>query len=123
MKIFKMIKKNKRTSSNLVRNIFEGIIPPDQVKIRSKANRPFLKKMNFIGIVLVLILTIIGIQHFFKIITLNPETYYVATMPVYISFTAILLLNIGTLILCFLMLIIPSFIITKISPSKSIKFA
>jgi len=68
-------------------------------------------------------LTIIGIQHFFKIITLNPETYYVATMPVYISFTAILLLNIGTLILCFLMLIIPSFIITKISPSKSIKFA
>ena len=61
MKIFKMIKKNKRTSSNLVRNIFEGIIPPDQVKIRSKANRPFLKKMNFIGIVLVLVLTIIGI--------------------------------------------------------------
>jgi lipoprotein-releasing system permease protein len=32
-------------------------------------------------------------------------------------------LNIGTLVLCFLMLIIPSFIITKISPSKSIKFA
>jgi lipoprotein-releasing system permease protein len=68
-------------------------------------------------------LSIIFIQHHFKIITLNPETYYVSTMPVYISFTAILLLNIGTLVLCFLMLIIPSFIITKISPSKSIKFA
>jgi lipoprotein-releasing system permease protein len=68
-------------------------------------------------------LSIIFIQHYFKIITLNPETYYVSTMPVYISFTAILLLNIGTLVLCFLMLIIPSFIITKISPSKSIKFA
>jgi lipoprotein-releasing system permease protein len=68
-------------------------------------------------------LAIIFIQHYFKIITLNPETYYVSTMPVYISFTAILLLNIGTLVLCFLMLIIPSFIITKISPSKSIKFA
>ena len=72
---------------------------------------------NIIGI------SIIGIQHYFKVITLNPETYYVATMPVYISFSAILLLNIGTLLLCFLMLIIPSFIITKISPSKSIKFA
>ena len=72
---------------------------------------------NIIGI------SIIGIQHYFKVITLNPETYYVATMPVYISFLAILLLNIGTLFLCFLMLIIPSFIITKISPSKSIKFA
>jgi lipoprotein-releasing system permease protein len=68
-------------------------------------------------------LAIIFTQHYFKIITLNPETYYVSTMPVYISFTAILLLNIGTLVLCFLMLIIPSFIITKISPSKSIKFA
>ena len=68
-------------------------------------------------------LSIIGIQHFFKIITLNPETYYVAVMPVYISVTAIFLLNVGTLILCFLMLIIPSYIITKIDPSKSIKFA
>tara|TARA_R110002126_G_scaffold258482_1_gene401455 strand:+ start:24291 stop:25526 length:1236 start_codon:yes stop_codon:yes gene_type:complete len=68
-------------------------------------------------------LSIIGIQYFFKVITLNPETYYVTTMPVYISFTAVLLLNIGTLFLCFLMLIIPSYIITKIEPSKSIKFA
>jgi lipoprotein-releasing system permease protein len=68
-------------------------------------------------------LSILFIQHYFKVITLNPETYYVTTMPVYISFSAILLLNIGTLVLCFLMLIIPSFIITKISPSKSIKFA
>lgn len=68
-------------------------------------------------------LSIIFVQHYFKVITLNPETYYVTTMPVYISFTAILLLNIGTLLLCFLMLIVPSYIITKIQPSKSIKFA
>lgn len=68
-------------------------------------------------------LSLIFIQHYFKVITLNPETYYVTTMPVYISFTAIILLNIGTLFLCFLMLIIPSYIITKIEPSKSIKFA
>jgi lipoprotein-releasing system permease protein len=68
-------------------------------------------------------LSIIGIQHFFKVITLNPETYYVTTMPVHISFTAIVLLNVGTLLLCFLMLILPSYIITKIDPSKSIKFA
>ena len=68
-------------------------------------------------------LFIIGIQYFFKVITLDPETYYVTTMPVHISIGAILALNIGTLILCFLMLIIPSYIITKINPSKSIKFA
>jgi lipoprotein-releasing system permease protein len=68
-------------------------------------------------------LSIIGIQYFFGVITLDPETYYVATMPVYISLGAILALNLGTLVLCFLMLIIPSYIITKINPSKSIKFA
>lgn len=68
-------------------------------------------------------LSIIFVQYYFQVITLNPETYYVTTMPVYISFLSILLLNIGTLVLCFLMLIIPSFIITKIVPSKSIKFA
>ncbi len=68
-------------------------------------------------------LSLIGIQHFFKLITLNPETYYVATIPVYISFLTLILLNVGSLIYCFLMLIIPSFIVTKISPSKSIKFA
>ncbi|WP_343329429.1 ABC transporter permease [Polaribacter staleyi] len=68
-------------------------------------------------------LSIIFIQHYFKIITLNPETYYVSTMPVHISLMYVLLLNLGTLIMCFLMLIIPSYIITKINPSKSIKFA
>jgi lipoprotein-releasing system permease protein len=68
-------------------------------------------------------LSIIGIQYFFEVISLNPETYYVSTMPVYISILAIVLLNVGTLFLCFLMLILPSYIITKIEPSKSIKFA
>ena len=68
-------------------------------------------------------LSLIGLQYFFEIITLNPETYYVATMPVHISIGEIFALNIGTLVLCFLMLVIPSYIITKISPSKSIKFA
>lgn len=68
-------------------------------------------------------LGILCIQKYFKVITLNPENYYVSTVPVSIDFLAILLLNIGTLVLCFVMLIIPSYIITKIHPSKSIKFA
>ncbi len=67
-------------------------------------------------------LLIIGIQYFFEVLTLEPETYYVSTMPVHLSFTYVLLLNIGTLFLNFLILIIPSYIITKIQPSKSIKF-
>lgn len=72
---------------------------------------------NLIGITLLLL------QKFFKLISLNPETYHVSTVPVNISLWAILFLNVGTLVLCFLMLVIPSMIITKIHPSKSIKFA
>ncbi len=72
---------------------------------------------NLIGI------SVLLIQKYFKVISLNPETYAVATVPVNISFLAIILLSLGTLLLCFLMLIIPSYIITKIQPSKSIKFA
>ncbi len=68
-------------------------------------------------------LSILFAQKYFGVITLNPATYYVSVMPVHIAFDYILLLNIGTLLLCFLILLIPSYIITKIQPSKSIKFA
>ena len=68
-------------------------------------------------------LAILFLQKYFGIITLDPETYYVSVMPVHIAFGYIALLNLGTLLLCFFMLLIPSYIITKISPSKSIKFA
>ena len=72
---------------------------------------------NIIGV------TLLFIQKYFKPIALDPETYHVSSVPVEISFWVILLLNIGTLILCFFMLIVPSYIVTKIHPSKSIRFA
>lgn len=71
---------------------------------------------NLIGIGLLLI------QKFFGIITLNPETYYVKVAPVVINVGHILLLNLGVLFLCILIMIIPSYIITKISPAKTIRF-
>ncbi|MEQ3656991.1 MAG: FtsX-like permease family protein [Dokdonia sp.] len=71
---------------------------------------------NVIGIGL------IAIQHYFGLVTLDPSTYYVSAAPVYFSWTYILLLNIGVFILCALMLLIPSYIITKISPIRSIRF-
>lgn len=71
---------------------------------------------NCIGIGLLLI------QKYFGVIKLNPESYYVNEAPVDINLIFILLLNIGTVIVCSLVLLIPSYIITKISPSKSIRF-
>ncbi len=72
---------------------------------------------NLIGLSLLLL------QSYFGFITLDPENYYVSVVPVHIDVLSLILLNLGTLILCFAMLIIPSVIITKIQPSKSIKFA
>lgn len=64
----------------------------------------------------------IAAQHYFGIVTLNPSTYYVAEAPVYFNWGYILTLNFGVFVLCALMLLVPSYIITKISPVKSIRF-
>lgn len=61
-------------------------------------------------------------QKYVGFIKLNPQTYYVKVVPVYLNISTILLLNLGTMVLCLLMLIIPSYIITRISPVKAIKF-
>ena len=71
---------------------------------------------NLIGISLLLI------QQNFGIITLNPENYYVNQAPVYLNWGYIVLLNLLTITVCFLVLLIPSYIITKISPVKAIRF-
>ena len=52
----------------------------------------------------------------------NPEEYYIDYIPVYINVYTIALLNLGVMVLCLLMLLIPSYIITRISPVKAIKF-
>lgn len=64
---------------------------------------------------------IIFLQNKTGLINLDPETYYVSELPFDFNFSSILFLNIGVLVLCFLMLILPSLVITKISPSESVK--
>jgi lipoprotein-releasing system permease protein len=71
---------------------------------------------NLIGIAIYLI------QSRFNLISLNPDIYYVDSVPMYLSLSNLLLLNIGTFIASILILIGPSYIITKINPAKSIKF-
>jgi len=68
-------------------------------------------------------LSLLFAQNFFGFLSFpNPEQYYMKTIPVYISLDYILLLNVGTFVLCLAMLLIPSYIITKISPVKAIRF-
>lgn len=77
---------------------------------------PGLLYGNAIGIGLLLL------QKFFGIIKLNPENYYVSTVPVDLNPIAIISISVGILIISALALIIPSYLISKISPVKAIKY-
>lgn len=61
-------------------------------------------------------------QQQFGLFPLNPEIYYVTQAPVYISAGYVLMLNVGTFVLCMLMLLVPSYVISKISPVKAMRF-
>ena len=57
--------------------------------------------------------------HFFK---LDAKSYYMSFVPIEVHFTDVLLLNAGTLVVCILVLLVPSFLVAKISPVKAIRF-
>jgi len=57
--------------------------------------------------------------HWFK---LDPATYYLDSVPVDLNLFSFLLINIGTLAVSMLMMIAPSYLISKIEPAKSIRF-
>ncbi len=71
---------------------------------------------NIIGVALILI------QKTFGVIKLDPTTYYVDVVPVNFSLQHLLLLNIGSIIITTIMLVVPSYLVSKISPEKSIRF-
>jgi len=71
---------------------------------------------NLIGISVCLI------QYYFQLIPLDPTSYYVDTVPINLKLTPILLLNIGSLLATVSMLLLPSYLITRIRPSKAIQF-
>ncbi len=71
---------------------------------------------NAVGLILCLF------QAQFGLLTLSPESYYLTEVPVNVEWKHIILLNLGTFITSVAMLLIPSQIITRISPVKAITF-
>lgn len=61
-------------------------------------------------------------QKYFGFIKLDKSTYYVSQAPVYLSLDYVLGVNLGVIICCVLIMIIPSYLIRKISPVEAIKF-
>ncbi|MEE2954070.1 MAG: FtsX-like permease family protein [Bacteroidota bacterium] len=62
------------------------------------------------------------LQKTFNLIKLDPNIYYMDTVPINFDFSSIILLNLGVFIICWLVLLIPSIIITKMKPIQSIRF-
>ncbi|MFY7827968.1 MAG: ABC transporter permease [Flectobacillus sp.] len=62
------------------------------------------------------------IQQYFKLIPLDPANYYMNTVPITMNWGVILLLNLATVTLVLLVLLIPTFVITRIHPIKAIIF-
>ena len=62
------------------------------------------------------------IQKKFELISLNPENYYLTTVPVNLNLWHLLLINIGAMIIIMFFLILPSMLISRISPSRAIRF-
>lgn len=77
---------------------------------------PGLIAGNVIGLGLLLI------QKYFKVIKLPAENYYISEAPVYLDFQMIVLLNAGAIIICAIVLLLPSYMISKITPAKAINF-
>ncbi len=71
---------------------------------------------NLFGLALCLI------QQQFGVIKLDEASYYLSTVPIHLDIWHILLLNIGTFIITIAMLVVPSMVISRISPEKTIKF-
>lgn len=62
------------------------------------------------------------LQKHFGIVKLPMESYYVDAVPVDLAFTPILLLNVGTLVVCIAALLLPSMLVARIVPARTIRF-
>ena len=76
------------------------------------------------GIVLgnLLAFALIYLQKQFGLITLDPEVYYVEAVPVLVNWWWVLAIDLGTLVVSALAMIVPSFVVSNITPAKSIRF-
>ncbi len=66
--------------------------------------------------------TLIQLQMRFGLLTLPEESYYLTHVPVHFNLLHIGIINVGTLCLWLISLLIPTRIITRISPARAVRF-
>lgn len=77
-----------------------------------------------IGLVLgnIIGLTISILQQQYGFIKLDEANYYLDTAPILVKWSSVLAINVGTMAVSLLFLIIPTFLVTKITPVSALKF-
>lgn len=69
-----------------------------------------------------LALLVYVVQSRFHLLALDPETYYMDTVPMYFSWTAFVVLNVLSFLASMAMLILPSYLIARVRPSETLRF-
>jgi len=110
----------------LIRSSFIGILKSIGAN-NWKIQKIFLIQAGFLigrGVIIgnVIGLGICFLQKWYGIIPLDPKVYYLSQVPIELNVWHWVLLNVGTLVVCLLALLIPSRVISRISPVKAIKF-
>ena len=87
----------------------------------------FLRRSLRILLIGMLIGNVIGLgfcflQQYTGFIKLDAATYYLSAVPIEMHLSTVILINLGTFFLWVLMLLIPTSVINRISPTKSIRF-
>ncbi len=67
-------------------------------------------------------LAIVGIQYFWHILPLDPDAYYLSYVPVHVSWAAIAGLDISVIAAALLLLVLPSHIISTLSPAETMRY-
>ena len=87
----------------------------------------FLRRSLRILLLGMLIGNVIGlgfclVQRYTGLIKLDAATYYLSAVPIELHLTTVVFINLGTFLLWVLMLLIPTSVINRITPTKSIRF-
>ncbi|HAQ20251.1 MAG TPA: ABC transporter permease [Prolixibacteraceae bacterium] len=101
------------------------------LKAMGAQNWSIRKVFLYFSVLLILKALVIGnilgvgiclIQQYTHVLKLDPTSYYLEYVPINLNMWHLVLLNLGTMVITMLMLLLPSYFITKVSPEKIIRF-
>lgn len=120
---------------NMVSSLLVIILERTQMigilKAMGSRNWSIRKVFLYFSVLLILKALVIGnilgvgiclLQQYTHLFRLDPTTYYLEYVPINLTFWQVVLLNVGTIVITIVMLLLPSWYITKVSPEKTIRF-